>query len=79
MIFKRRKQLVPFLTAVAFLLLQAILEYLLFVVLIISDWDMAAWFGERANLNYALKVSFVAGIFMVFFAIWFAKKFYREK
>jgi len=71
-------KIVSALTVLMFWLLQAIFEYLFFIYLIFSDRAIAAWFGDRANLNYFLLISAIAAIVLAIGAVWFAKKFYRK-
>ncbi|MDP2855891.1 MAG: hypothetical protein Q8N90_02070 [bacterium] len=76
--FNFSEKIISALTVLMFWLIQAIFEYLFFIYLIFSSREIAAWFGDKVNLNYFLSVSGILAAALAICAVWFAKKFYRK-
>jgi len=65
------------LTYFALLLMQYLIAYLFFCLLIFSSRLIAAWFGDSANFNLFLSLNYLISVFLILLAGWLVAKFAR--
>lgn len=65
------------LTAIAFLLAQALLEYSLACLLALNFTSVMIWFAETENVNLFIETSLVFSVILIMLSGWFAGKYGR--